>query len=342
MLSRIEMNSFKFNKSDYQLTIIYFLISSAWLAFRYTVEKYTSFEIVTGLLGFNLKTLILLVIIILLIQRYIVSQKKYFVFFLLTFLVLAFIGFLDILRDYFTADPPWPWNPSLDIILVNSMYNSTPDVALPLGLILGKKYYENKLDYVQLQNAQKELELKVLRSQYDPHFLYNSLNTIDALIDYSPKEKVKRYISHLASLYRHLIHTKDEDIVTLEDELELAKNYFYLIETRFENDYSFEIINKAVLKAKYLPNGALLTVLENVVKHNKALDGKAIRTVILIEKETVSITNTKAQQLTKIISLGTGIKNLSKRYELLSDYTIKVEETETIFTIELPLLKVLG
>ena len=335
------MNSFRFNKSDYQLTIMYFVIATAWLAFRYTVEEYTNFEIVTGLLGFVLKTLVLIVIITWLIQKFIVSQKKYFVFFLLTFTALGLIGFLDILRDYFTSDPAWQWNPSLDIILVNSFYNSTPDVALPLGLILGKKYYENKLDYVQLQNAQKELELKVLRSQYDPHFLYNSLNTIDALIDYSPKEKVKQYISHLAALYRHLIHTKDEDIVTLEDELELARNYFYLIETRFENDYSFEIVNKDVPKAKYLPNGALLTVLENVVKHNKALNGKIINTTILIEEKTVSVTNTKAKDLTKNESLGTGLKNLSKRYELLSDKTIEVEEMETNFTLKLPLLMIL-
>ena len=335
------MNSFRFNKSDYQLTVMYFVIATVWLAFRYTVEKYTDFEIITGLLGFTLKTLILIVIITWLIQRYVVSQKSYFVFFLLTFMALGVVGFLDLLRDYFTADPAWQWNSSLSSIIVNSFYNSTPDVALPLGLILGKKYYENKLDYAQLESAQKEQELKVLRSQYDPHFLYNSLNTIDALVDYSPKEKVKQYIAHLAALYRHLIQTKDEDIVTLKDELELAGNYFYLIETRFENDYSFEIVNSVVPKSNYLPNGAILTVLENVVNHNKALDGKPIETKIIIKEKSVLVTNTKSNGRTKNESLGTGLQNLSKRYQLLSDQTIEVAETEKTFTIRLPLLRVL-
>ncbi len=335
------MKGFKFNRSDYQLTAMYFVIATAWLAFRYTVEKYTNFEIITGLLGFTIKTLVLIIIITWLIQRHIVAQKNYFIFFMLTFMALGFIGFLDLLRDYFTSEPAWQWNSSLDVILVNSFYNSTPDVALPLGLILGKKFYENKLDYVKLQGAQKELELKVLRSQYDPHFLYNSLNTIDALVDYSPKEKVKQYIAHLAALYRHLIQTKDEDIVTLNDELELAGNYFYLIETRFENDYSFKIVNSMVPKSNYLPNGAILTILENVVKHNKALDGKTIETRIIIEENSVLVMNTKANGRTKNESLGTGLQNLSKRYQLLSDQTIKVEETENTFTIRLPLLKVL-
>ncbi len=334
------MNSFEFNKSDYRLLFMYFVVSTSWLTFRYIVEEYTNFEIITGLVGFVLKTASLIYIITWAIKKYVVSKRNYTLFFLFTFIALGFIGFLDLLRDYFTSDPPWKWNPSLGTILVNSFYNSTPDVALPFGLILGKKYYENKLDNVQLLNTQKELELKVLRSQYDPHFLYNSLNTIDALIDYSPKERVKEYISHLASLYRYLIHTREKDIVSLEEEIALARNYFYLIETRFENDYSFKIIKKKAPKANYLPNGALLTVLENVVKHNKVCDGKTIVTEINIEENGIHITNTKVKNNTEDESLGTGLQNLNKRYQLLSDKKIEIKETEHKFTIQLPLLKV--
>jgi len=334
------MNKFEFNKSDYRLLFMYFVISVSWLTFRYISEEYTNFEIVTGLVGFVLKTAVLIYIISWSIKKYVIDKKNYALFFLFTFSSLAFIGFLDLLRDYYTSDPPWRWNLSLDFILVQSFYNSTPDMALPFGLILGKKYYENKLDNVELRNTQKELELKVLRAQFDPHFLYNNLNTIDALIDYSPKERVKEYISHLAALYRYLINTKDEDVVTLEDEITLAKNYFYLIETRFENDYSFKIIEKKKPKAGYLPNGALLTVLENVVKHNKALDGNTIDTEIGIEENGVYVTNTKGLSNSKDEFLGTGLQNLDKRYHLLSNKKIKVDETEQTFTIRLPLLKV--
>ncbi|MDB4292275.1 histidine kinase [Maribacter sp.] len=332
------MDSFKFNRTDYQLMIMYFVISTLWLSFRYTVEAYTNFEIITGLIGFNLKTISLLYMITWLLRNYIVTQKKYLLFFFLTFSVLGLVGFLDLLRDYFTADPPWQWNPSLSAIVVNSFYNSTPDVALPFGLILGKKYYENKLEFVQLQAVQKEMELKVLRSQFDPHFLYNSLNTIDSLIDYSPKEKVKKYISHLALLYRYLIHNEKQDVVTLEDEIGLAENYFYLIETRFEDDYCFKLTRRVDQGVKYLPNGALLTVLENVVKHNKVLEGATIQTEISVEENYVTVQNDKLSESENDSNLGTGLKNLDKRYRLLSDKKIEVTETKTEFIVRLPLL----
>ncbi len=333
------MNSFRFNKSDYRFILIYFIGASLWFLCRWNIEDYTSFEISTGLLGFVIKNLLLLFIFRWLINQYLVIRKNYVIFFLLAFIAWEAVGFLDMWRDYFTADRSWEL-PSPGIMLVQNFNRAAADSAMLIGLLLGKKYYENKLDNIALLNSQKELELKVLRSQYDPHFLYNSLNTIDALVDYSPKEKVKEYISHLASLYRYLIHTKDEDIASLKEELALARDYFYLIEARFENDYKFEIVEQEKPLANYLPNGALLTVLENIVKHNTASGGKTIASKILIEKKSVSIVNTVSKKEGKVESMGTGLKNLNKRYQLLSDLKVQIEETENSFTIVLPLLNI--
>lgn len=331
------MNNVKFNKSDYRFILIYFIASAIWLLARWNIEDYTWFEMITGLIGFIIKNLILLFIFRWLINEYLVIRTNYIVFILLAFISWEAVGFLDMWRDYYTAQHQWEL-PSFGLMLVQNFQRSAGDSMILVGLLLGKKYYENKLDNIELQNSKKELELKVLRSQYDPHFLYNSLNTIDALVDYSPKEKVKEYITHLAALYRYLIHTKDQDIVTLEDEIALAKNYFYLIETRFENDYDFEIIKKQEPLAKHLPNGSLLAVLENVVKHNTASDGTTITTEILIEKKAVRIVNTVSKTEGKVESMGTGLMNLKKRYQLLSDQKVLVEKTENSFTIILPLL----
>ena len=335
------MSSIKFNKSDYRFIFFYFIAASIWLLFRWNLEDYTVFEMATGLPGFIIKNLLLLFIFKWLIQVYLVIRQNYVVFIVLAFLAWEAIGFLDMWRDYYTAHIPWEL-PSFEIMLVQNFNRGATDSVMLLGLILGKKYYKNQLYNIELENTQKELELRVLRSQYDPHFLYNSLNTIDALIDYSPKEKVKEYISHLAALYRYLIHTKGGDIATLEDEIALAKNYFYLIKTRFENDYDFEIVNNEKPLAHYLPNGSLLTVLENVVKHNTALNGNTIHTKISIENKSVSITNTISKKEAKVESMGNGLKNLSKRYELLSDHEILVEENEDNFKVTLPLLNVIN
>ena len=296
------MNSFRFNKSDYRFILFYFIGASIWLLYRWNVENYTLFEISTGLPGFIIKNLLLLFIFRWLINEYLVVRRNYIVFILLAFVAWEAVGFLDMWRDYYTSNHHWEL-PSFGLMLVQNFNRGATDSVMLIGLILGKKYYENKMDNIELQNSQKELELKVLRSQYDPHFLYNSLNTIDALIDYSPKEKVKEYISHLAALYRYLIHTKDEDIVTLDDEIALAKNYFYLIGTRFGNDYNFEIVEKEEPLANYLPNGSLLTVLENVVKHNTASDGNTITVKILVGKKSVRIVNAVSKKEGKVESI---------------------------------------
>ncbi|WP_430909551.1 sensor histidine kinase [Maribacter sp. 2-571] len=330
------MNSLKFNTSDYKFILFYFIAGSIWLVYRWNVQDYSFFEIATGLPGYIIKNLLLLFIFRWLINEYLVIRKNYLIFIVLAFFTWEGVGFLDMWRDYYTAEVPWEL-PSAQIMLVQN-FNRGADAFMLLGLVLGKKYYENKLDNIKLQNSQKELELKVLRSQYDPHFLYNSLNTIDALVEYSSKEKVKEYISHLAALYRYLIHTKDEDVVPLEDEIALAKNYFYLIETRFGNDYDFEIIKNRQPLNNYLPNGSLLTVLENVVKHNAALDGNTISTKIFIEESFINVLNTVSKKEGKVESMGTGLKNLKKRYQLLSDQKVQIEATENSFSITLPLL----
>ncbi|MEM1339235.1 MAG: histidine kinase [Bacteroidota bacterium] len=337
----MNVNSFKFNTSDYLLIGLYFVVSSLWLLFRYDVEEYSSFQMITGLLGALVKTAMLLFLMIGLIQKYLALERNYLLFFVLTLVGLGFFGFLDLLRDYYTADPKWQWNPSFGAITVDIFYRTIPDVALPLGLILGKKYYEDQLKNVQIANANKELELKVLRSQYDPHFLYNNLNTIDAIIDYSPKHKVKEYVGHLAALYRNLIQYGNLDVISLEEELRLAKHYFYLIRTRFEGDYAFTLTRCTSKKEKYLPNGALLTILENVVTHNKAIEKGTITTQIEVFDDHILICNTRGSTgIKKKASSGTGLANLKKRYHLLSEKRLEVRETDKTFSVILPLLDV--
>lgn len=334
------MKSFKFNTSDYKFLGAYILAALIWLFIKFYLQGYDAQGFLIDIPAALIKSLSLLFIFRWLIDRYIIRNKNYWVFFTLGFFIMEFIGFIDFLRDFWLQQGiPLSEFPPASFIIVHSFYFSGTELALPLVILIGKKYFENQLQNQKMAHAQKELELKVLRAQYDPHFLYNSLNTIDALIEYSPKKKVKKYISHLAGLYRYLIHTKDEDIVCLEDEITLAQNYFYLIETRFENDYHFTVVQKEIPKANYLPNGALLTVLENVVKHNKALIGKPINTEIYIEKNRVRVINSKVNNGYNGTSFGTGLQNLNKRYLLLSNLKTDIQETEDTFTIQLPLLK---
>jgi two-component system LytT family sensor kinase len=109
-------------------------------------------------------------------------------------------------------------------------------VGFPLMLLLIKKFYEGQQVLVETQKQQKENELKLLRSQINPHFLFNNLNTLDSLID------------------KYLIKTKDAEVMELANEIELAKNYIFLIQTRFGNDYESNIEKNISLADKFIPS----------------------------------------------------------------------------------------
>lgn len=209
-------------------------------------------------------------------------------------------------------------------------------VGFPLGILLMKKFYEGQNQFLKIEKQQKESELKLLRSQIDPHFLFNNLNTLDSLID-SDSEKAKEYINRLSLIYRYLIQTKDAEVMELSKELKFAENYIFLIETRFGNDYKFNIEKKVTISNKFIPTGALQTLLENVVKHNKA-NKEPIETNITITEGWLTVKNTKTNTPNKE-SLGTGLENLQTRYELLSDKKIAVGNSTNKFIISIPIIK---
>ena len=210
-------------------------------------------------------------------------------------------------------------------------------VSFPLGLLLIKKFYEGQQVLVETQKQQKENELKLLRSQIDPHFLFNNLNTLDSLIDSNP-EKAKEYFNRLSLIYRYLIQTKDAEVMELSKELQFAENYIFLINTRFSSDYKFTIMKNINIANKFIPTGAIQALLENVVKHNKSEDKTPIKTTITINDAWLILTNTKSNTASNQESFGTGLENLKARYKLLSDQQIQIHNMDKKFEVFIPII----
>lgn len=332
------MISLKFNKSDYKLIAIFFVIMAIWLVLKFYTEGHPLEQILFDTPIILAKTLAALLMIGWLAQKCLAEKKQYTLFILLSIVALVITGFGDQSRNYFEAGRTWSDLPPLGVVIMQSFYSSSADLAMPFLVIMIKKYFENQTSLAIIREQQKDNELKLLRSQLSPHFLFNNLNTVDALIDSDPA-KAKAYIARLSSLYRYLITTREDDIVTLTEELTMVKDYFYLIKTRFGDAYTFEIDEGYAFAKAYIPSGALQTVIENVVKHNKVMLGKPVRTTLKITKDAVILINTKSATATQTVeSLGTGLKNLKERYELLVDKTIIITETTTHFEVNLPLV----
>lgn len=281
---------------------------------------------------------IVLIFFLWLIPKFLIRRKNYLVFSILGLLVLVSFGIFRITIWHWAYYIPWETYPSIYDLIIKGLNNSASSAGLPLGILLTKKYFETQVKLVQTEKKQKEGELKLLQAQLNPHFLFNNLNTLDSLITNDP-EKAKNYIMHLSALYRYLINTKNQEVVSLNEELAMIKNYFYLIETRFGEIYTFDINGQKPKTDKYLPVGALQVLIENVVKHNGVVARKSIQTTITIEEELIIITNNKDKVCDNRESFGMGLTNLKERYALLFDKEITILDSESRFQVCIPLIE---
>lgn len=328
----------KLNKSDYIILGIFYLISATLNFFDYQDQNAKLIEylvdipmyIITSYLG-------VLAFMYFIIPKFLLENKKYIYFAFFGLLTVLLIGITERVTGFATGDNDWSKFPTAYNLILYSIFNGSDSIGLPLGVLLTKKFYESQTQISKIKEQQKENELKLLRSQIDPHFLFNNLNTLDSLIDNNP-EKAKEYINRLSLIYRYLIQTKDAEVMELANEIEFAKNYIFLIKTRFENDYEFKIEENISLDNKFIPTGALQALLENVVKHNKSQDKNTIKTSIYINDGWLIISNSKSKVKSKQESFGTGLNNLKARYQLLSDEKVQINSTDTKFEVFIPII----
>ncbi|UAM98301.1 histidine kinase [Polaribacter litorisediminis] len=332
----------KLDKSDYIILTVFYLISITLNIFDYLDQDATLLEYLVDIPMFVITSLSgVLLFMYFIIPRFLLKKKNYILFALYGLLVITSIGIIERVVGFSTGNNDWSKFPKLGNLILYAIFNGSDSIGLALGILITKKFYEGQTQISKIKEQQKENELKLLRSQINPHFLFNNLNTLDSLIDSNP-EKAKEYINKLSLIYRYLIKTKDAEVMELSSEIELAKNYIFLIKTRFGKDYEFTIEENMALVDKFIPTGALQSLLENVVKHNKSNGTKPIKTTIQINEGWLMITNTKSKVIAQQESFGTGLKNLETRYQLLSDEKIQILNTDTKFEVFIPIMKLQG
>ncbi|WP_046755527.1 sensor histidine kinase [Kordia jejudonensis] len=328
----------KLNRSDYMLFVIYYGVSVLMTIYEYAKNDHYLLEYLLDIPAFIILDVgMILIFLYWLLPSYIINEKKYFHFAFWAIILMVLAGYLEDVIGYVSSGRELSNIKYNAQEIVNYISNTAESIGLPFGLFLAKKYYEEQILFSSIKQKQKENELKLLRSQISPHFLFNNLNTLDALID-SNKEKAKEYINRLSLIYRYLIQTKDAEVMELTEEMNFAENYMFLIKTRFGNDYEFEIVKNVSLEDKFVPTGAIQTLLENIAKHNRAQHGKTITATLIIDKNWLTISNTKSNIKPNQESLGTGLKNLEYRYTLLSDQKPIISDTSDTFTIKIPII----
>lgn len=217
--------------------------------------------------------------------------------------------------------------------------NNGQNLGVFMAVLIAKQFYQTQNEMLALQKAQKENELRWLKSQIDPHFLFNNLNILDILINTDP-QKASIYTRKLSALYRYLVRQKDQDVVSLAEEWNFASNYIFLLKQRFNELFVFE--NNLIgldLEMYFIPPASLQIVLENAVKHNVANDKHPIVVKIMLQGDYLVVSNTLRPKATKPVGTNTGLENLQARIQLLTDQNIKVTKENGLFEVQIPLVK---
>jgi len=199
-------------------------------------------------------------------------------------------------------------------------------MAIFEGWILFVERAQAKQIADHLQTELSQIKFEVLKSQINPHFMFNSLNVLSGLINKDVK-KAQQFIDEFSHIYRYVLETIEQPVAAVSRELDFTRSYLFLQQIRYGKDLSYSINIPADYLDLLLPPLSLQVVLENATKHNIINEKKPLRIEIFNEGLFLVVKNNIQPKVSKGISTGLGLKNLVKRYSLISDQ-------EPVFLVE--------
>ncbi|HEX8462815.1 MAG TPA: histidine kinase, partial [Segetibacter sp.] len=213
--------------------------------------------------------------------------------------------------------------------------------ALITGLYLFIKYREKQVKrWEQIEKEKIKSQFETLKSQVNPHFLFNSFNTLISVIEEDPESAVV-YVEHLSDLYRKIVTYRDKDTITIQEELAIIADYFFIQKKRFGESLVF--LNKLAEEALTTYMIAPLTLqllVENAVKHNAISSETPLVIELITDGKFLQVKNNLNPKLTKEKGEGMGLQNIQNRYKLLTGEGVLIDKTETHFVVNIPLLLV--
>jgi sensor histidine kinase YesM len=201
-----------------------------------------------------------------------------------------------------------------------------------------KEQQSEQVKNAELSRAKAEAELEALKNQIDPHFMFNSLNSLTYLVGTDPP-KAKIFTENLADVYRYILAQKEQTLVMLEDEFAFMEKYVELLKLRFGEALDIQRnVNGTTAKEFLVPPISAFVALENAVKHNEIGERTPLRVSILVEDDTLIIQNKIQPKRTLQHSSKIGLKNLDDRFKIITGKGIRTDSSNGTFTVSLPLI----
>lgn len=218
-------------------------------------------------------------------------------------------------------------------------------LAIFLSIVGFYEYFQTEIRSKQRQLLNQKLEkenavahYKLLKAQIEPHFLFNSLSVLNSLV-YIDQDIASDFIFRLSKILRYSIEQNDRTFVSLKEEINYIDNYIFLMENRFvKSIYMQNEIEAQLFETAVLPPSSIQVLLENAIKHNSFNENNPLLISLKNDSEYLYVENTLRPKTPNEKSTGTGIFNLSQRFQHLCAKDIIVTTEESLFRVALPII----
>jgi two-component system, LytTR family, sensor kinase len=218
-------------------------------------------------------------------------------------------------------------------------------IMFDAGLLLIKFLIDNnkekqrfKIENEVLKNEQLKATHETLKQQVDPHFLFNSLSTLQSLVKQQNTEHALQFIRELSRVYRYMLIRRDKDLVTVKEEIEFLRSYLYLLEIRFGAGFNTIINVDEKCSSTNIPIHTLQLLAENAVKHNVVGKEEPLTLQIRSDDKHLIVSNNLLPKQHNVQSAGIGLENINTRYSLLFGKEISISTANGHFTVLLPVI----
>lgn len=200
-----------------------------------------------------------------------------------------------------------------------------------------EKSKQDALEKEVLKRKSLQSELDALKNQINPHFLFNSLNTLSLLVREDQKAAGK-FINNMSFLFRYILQSQEQSMVTVNEELVVLDSYIHLIKQRYQDNLNVFIKINDQMRQREIPVLALQMLMENAIKHNEISVKKPLYIEFYSEGKWIVCKNVLQSRTGNIESTNTGLKNLNTRTRILMGEEIEIFKDETHFTVKIPTL----
>ncbi|MDJ1467655.1 histidine kinase [Cytophagaceae bacterium DM2B3-1] len=207
-------------------------------------------------------------------------------------------------------------------------------------LNLLQQNYENQYVNMELERIKNDnlgAQYELLKQQVNPHFLFNSLNTLKAMVESGDEEAID-FIIKLSNFYRYTLESRKLDLIHVHEEMEILNAYLFLQKARFDNGFTFTNTLDSNVLTTLIPPFTLQLLVENCLKHNIVSLQKPLHIKVYRDTDYLVVENQIQLKKGENNSLGVGLKNIDLRYNHLLDKHVEISNDQKVFRIKLPLI----